>query len=138
MLHRRKTASAPDPGRIPWSKETEVPREILKNQYIAVIDRSLGAPLTIAINRALREVGAELVRPPEGHAFAVERYARLMRVPAVTLGWFDGEHDGLSGDMVVRHIEGINLRSSLSLIRMLGEQRPAADMVWEMVRTKDR
>lgn len=121
------------PAEYPWSEAAEVPREALKNQSIAVIDRTLGAPMTIAINRALRELGAELIRPPEGHAYAVERYARLMGVPAVTLGWFDAQHDELSGNMVVRHIEGVDLRSSLSLIRLEGEQRPAAAMVWEMV-----
>lgn len=117
------------PVEYPWSKGEEVPREALKNQYVAVIDRSLGAPMTTAINRALREAGAELVRPPEGHAFAVERYGRLMRVPAVTLGWFDEPQDE---DMVVRYIEGVDLRTSLSLVRLHGEQRPAAAMVWEM------
>ena len=121
------------PVEYPWSSEAEVPVEALRNQYVAVIDRTLGAPLTIAINRALRELGAELVRPPEGHAFAVERYGRLMRVPAVTLGWFDAPHDEPSGGMVVRHIEGVNLQSSLSLVRLHGEQRPAAAMVWDMV-----
>jgi DNA-binding transcriptional LysR family regulator len=121
------------PAEYPWSTAAEVPREALKNQYVAVFDRSLGAPMTVAVNRALRGVGAELVRPPEGHAFAVERYARLMRVPAVTLGWFDVPDDGSSADMVVRPIEGIDLRSSLSLVRLHGEQRPAATMVWEMV-----
>jgi hypothetical protein len=35
--------------------------------------------------------------------------------------------------MVVRHIEGVNLQSSLSLVRLHGEQRPAAAMVWDMV-----
>jgi len=121
------------PVEYPWSSEAEVPVEALRNQYVAVIDRTLGAPLTIAINRALRELGAELVRPPEGHAFAVERYGRLMRVPAVTLGWSDAPHDEPSGGMVVRHIEGVNLQSSLSLVRLHGEQRPAAVMVWDMV-----
>jgi len=121
------------PVEYPWSSEAEVPVEALRNQYVAVIDRTLGAPLTIAINRALRELGAELVRPPEGHAFAVERYGRLMRVPAVTLGWFDPPHDESAGGMVVRHIEGVNLQSSLSLVRLHGEQRPAAVMVWDMV-----
>jgi hypothetical protein len=121
------------PAEYPWSSAAEVPRAALKNQYVAVIDRALGAPLTIAINRALREIGAELVRPPEGHAFAVEHYGRLMRVPAVTLGWFDAPRDQQPDDMVVRHIEGVDLRSSLSLVRPAGEQRPAAAMVWDMV-----
>jgi DNA-binding transcriptional LysR family regulator len=126
------------PAEYPWSKAAEVPREALKNQYVAVIDRSLGAPMTIAINRALRALGVELVRPPEGHALAVERYARLMRVPAVTLGWFDAQHHDVSDDMVVRPIEGVDLRSSLSLVRPQGEQRPASAMVWEMVQKRSQ
>ena len=73
----------------PWSKVDRVPVEALKSQKIAVINRSLGAPLSVALSRSLRDAGAELVRPPEGHPIAVERYGRLTRIPAVTLGWFD-------------------------------------------------
>jgi hypothetical protein len=111
-----------------------VPVEALKSQKIAVINRSLGAPLSVALSRSLRDAGAELVRPPEGHPIAVERYGRLTRIPAVTLGWFDASPDAKSKDVVLRQIEGINLSTTLSLIRFHGEQRPAAAMVWEMAK----
>ncbi len=118
----------------PWSKLDRVPVEALKSQKISVINRSLGAPLSVALSRSLRDAGAELVRPPEGHPIAVERYGRLTRIPAVTLGWFDASPDAKSKDVVLRQIEGINLSTTLSLIRSHGEQRPAAAMVWEMAK----
>jgi DNA-binding transcriptional LysR family regulator len=118
----------------PWSKMDAVPIEALKNQKIAVINRALGAPLSVALSRPLREAGAELVRPPEGHPIAVERYGRLTRTPAVSLGWFDAPADAPSKDVVVRHIQGLALSTTLSLIRPLGEQRPSAALVWEMAK----
>ena len=119
----------------PWSKLDRVAVESLKNQKIAVINRSLGAPLSVALSRSLREAGAELVRPPEGHPIAVERYGRLARIPAVTLGWFDASPDAKPKDVVLRKIEGISLSTTLSLIRFHGEQRSAAAMVWEMAKS---
>lgn len=120
----------------PWSEMDAVPIEALKNQKIAVINRVLGAPLSVTLNRSLGETGAELVRAPEGHPIAVERYGRLTRIPAVTLGWFDASQRALPNDIVVRPIKGLNLSTTLSLIRAHGEQRPAASMVWEMAKGK--
>ena len=37
----------------PWSKVDRVPVEALKSQKIAVINRSLGAPLSVALSRSL-------------------------------------------------------------------------------------
>lgn len=118
----------------PWSKLSQVPVDALKNQKIAVVNRSLGAPLSVALSRSLRAAGADLVRPPEGHPIAVERYGRLARMPAVTLGWFDASADAKARDVVVRQIEGIDLRTTLSLIRLHGEQRRFAAEVWEMAK----
>jgi DNA-binding transcriptional LysR family regulator len=129
------------PAEHPWSKMDAVPVEMLKNQKIAVINRALGAPLSVALSRPLREAGAELVRPPEGHPIAVERYGRLTRIPAVSLGWFDAPADAPPKDVVIRRIEGLDLSTTLSLIRSHGEQRPSAALVWEMAqmpRTKRR
>ena len=120
----------------PWSEMDAVPIKSLRNQKIAIINRVLGAPLSVTLNRSLGATGAELVRPPEGHAIAVERYGRLARIPAVTLGWFDASQGGLPNDIVVRPIKGLNLSTTLSLIRAHGEQRPAASMVWEMAKGK--
>jgi DNA-binding transcriptional LysR family regulator len=118
----------------PWSRMDAVPIEMLKDQKIAVINRSLGAPLSVALSRPLREAGAELVRPPEGHPIAVERYGRLTRIPAVSLGWFDAPADAPPKDVVIRQIKGLDLSTTLSLIRSHGEQRPSAALVWEMAK----
>jgi DNA-binding transcriptional LysR family regulator len=118
----------------PWSRMDAVPVEMLKDQKIAVINRALGAPLSVALSRPLREAGAELVRPPEGHPIAVERYGRLTRIPAVSLGWFDAPADAPPKDVVIRQIKGLDLSTTLSLIRSHGEQRPSAALVWEMAK----
>jgi DNA-binding transcriptional LysR family regulator len=118
----------------PWSRMDAVPIEMLKDQKIAVINRALGAPLSVALSRPLREAGAELVRPPEGHPIAVERYGRLTRIPAVSLGWFDAPADAPPKDVVLRQIKGLDLSTTLSLIRSHGEQRPSAALVWEMAK----
>ena len=118
----------------PWSRMDAVPIEMLKDQKIAVINRALGAPLSVALSRPLREAGAELVRPPEGHPIAVERYGRLTRIPAVSLGWFDAPADAPPKDVMIRQISGLNLSTTLSLIRSHGEQRPSAALVWEMAK----
>jgi len=118
----------------PWSRMDTVPIEMLKDQKIAVINRALGAPLSVALSRPLREAGAELVRPPEGHPIAVERYGRLTRIPAVSLGWFDAPADAPPKDVVIRQIKGLDLSTTLSLIRSHGEQRPSAALVWEMAK----
>jgi DNA-binding transcriptional LysR family regulator len=118
----------------PWSRMDAVPIEMLKDQKIAVINRALGAPLSVALSRPLREAGAELVRPPEGHPIAVERYGRLTRIPAVSLGWFDAPADAPPKDVVIRQIRGLDLSTTLSLIRSHGEQRPSAALVWEMAK----
>ena len=122
------------PAEHPWSKMDAVPVGMLKNEKIAVINRALGAPLTVALSRPLREAGAELVRPPEGHPIAVERFGRLTRIPAVSLGWFDAPADAPPKDVVIRQIKGLNLSTTLSLIRCHGEQRPSAALVWEMAK----
>jgi DNA-binding transcriptional LysR family regulator len=118
----------------PWSRMDAVPIEMLKDQKIAVINRALGAPLSVALSRPLREAGAELVRPPEGHPIAVERYGRLTRIPAVSLGWFDAPADAPPKDVVIRQIKGLDLSTTLSLIRSHGEQRPSGALVWEMAK----
>jgi DNA-binding transcriptional LysR family regulator len=118
----------------PWSRMATVPIEMLKDQKIAVINRALGAPLSVALSRPLREAGAELVRPPEGHPIAVERYGRLTRIPAVSLGWFDAPADAPPKDVVIRQIKGLDLSTTLSLIRSHGEQRPSGALVWEMAK----
>ena len=122
------------PAEHPWSRMDAVPLEALKDQKIAVINRALGVSLSVALSRPLREAGAELIRPPEGHPMAVEHYGRLARIPAVSLGWFDAPADAPPKDVVIRQIKGLDLSTTLSLIRSHGEQRPSAALVWEMAK----
>ena len=65
---------------------------------------------------------------------AVEHYGRLARIPAVSLGWFDALADTPPKDVVIRQIKGLDLTTTLSLIRSHGEQRPSAALVWEMAK----
>lgn len=111
-----------------------LPLDALRGLPVAMPNRALGAPLSVAIVRALREAGAESVRPPEGNPLAVERFGRLTRTVAVSLGWFDAQRDMDADDVVIRHIDGLDVRTSLTLVRGKGEQRPAATMVWESAR----
>ncbi|WP_454644834.1 LysR family transcriptional regulator [Bradyrhizobium liaoningense] len=124
------------PAEHPWAKMAEIPRKALRDQKIAMVNRALGAPLTVALSRCLLEAGAKLVRPPEAHAIAVERFGLLTGIPAVTLGWFDTPRMPGHRKGVVRRIEGMNFSTVLSLIRLQGDQRPSAAMVWDMVRTE--
>ncbi|GGC68161.1 LysR family transcriptional regulator [Chelatococcus reniformis] len=119
------------PAGHPWAAAKTLPFAALGGVRIGVINRALGAPLSIAITRTLSEAGVDVVRPPEGHAVAVERYGRLVGMPVVTLGWFDALPGGDGGAVAVP-VEGLDLRTRLSLIRLQGEQRPAAALVWHM------
>jgi DNA-binding transcriptional LysR family regulator len=116
-----------------WPAPGDVPASALRGLPVAVPNRFHGVPLTEAINYRLTELGAELVRPPEGHARAVERYGRLKRIAAVALGWFDGadpgETDGAAA-CVRRAVSGLGLATALTLIRQPGDHRPAAQSFW--------
>ncbi|MBR0899036.1 LysR family transcriptional regulator [Bradyrhizobium tropiciagri] len=133
-----KRAALLVPAEHRWAKMKEIPHKELRDQRIAMVNRALGAPLTVALSRCLLEAGAKLVRPPEAHAIAVERFGLLTGVPAVTLGWFDTHRITGQRNGVVRQIEGMNFSTTLSLIRLQGDQRPSAAMVWDMVRMEQQ
>lgn len=119
------------PHEHPLAQQPSTHISALEGLNIVVPNRSLGAPLSVSISRAIREAGALTIRPPEGHPIAVERYGRLSRNLAVSLGWFDIHHDDDAASVLIRPIDGMDLRTSLTLVRFHGEQRPAATMVWE-------
>lgn len=119
------------PREHPLAELDTLPVAALEGASIVMPNRSLGAPLSVAIGRAMRDAGATTVRPPEGHPIAVERYGRLTRSLAISLGWFDRAHGTDTRDVFIRPIDGLDLRTSLTLVRFHGEQRPAATMVWE-------
>lgn len=113
-----------------WAQHERIPVTMLKGQKIALPNRALGAPLSVTINRAMRDAGAEVVRPPDGHPIAVEHFGSMTQIPAISLRWFDTPPGGIQYQSVIREIDGLSLGTSLSLIRIHGGQRPAADDVW--------
>lgn len=107
-----------------------IPLAALAGERIATVNRSQGVPMSEMLSRRLADAGATPVRPPEAHAVGVERYGHLTRMPAITLGWFDWPSP--PAGLVVRQVDGFDLNTSLSLVRMRGEQRPAALLLWQM------
>ena len=102
----------------------------LAGEKVASINRSHGVSLSEAIMRRLDQAGAIFVRPPEGNAPAVERYGALLRMPAITLGWFDDQPARASDRMVIRPIEQMGVSTRLTLVRNAQPQRPAAEAFW--------
>ncbi len=98
----------------------------LLGQLVARLGRSHGRPLSDAIADRLEAVGARPVRPPEGHALAVERYAEFAGMAAVSLRWLP-EEIVAAPRTIVRDVEGLGLASCLALVRNRGRQRPAAE-----------
>jgi DNA-binding transcriptional LysR family regulator len=60
----------------------------LANRRIATLSRAHGVAISDTIAHELSQAGAVLVRPPEGDARSILRYALTMSLPAVDLGWF--------------------------------------------------
>lgn len=111
----------------------DVPVDALRGLSVVVPNRFHGVPLSDAITYRLSEFGARLVRPPEGHAIAVERYGRFRRIAAITLNWFEASRDEArrpEGAFVRRAIVGFGLSTGLALTRFPGDQRPGADQFW--------
>ena len=104
---------------------------------VVVCGRNANAETVRAGGAEASYVAAD-VREPEAAerviGAAVERYGRLTRIPAVSLGWFDAPADAPPKEVVIRQISGLNLSTTLSLIRSHGEQRPSAALVWEMAK----
>ncbi|MBR1211722.1 LysR family transcriptional regulator [Bradyrhizobium sp. JYMT SZCCT0180] len=109
---------------------TSIPLARLAGERIAIINRSHGVSLSEAVIQKLTQAQAVLVRPPEGNALAVERYGALMRMSAVTLGWFDDQPVRANDRMVARDIEGMDIATMLVLARGVQPPRPAAEAFW--------
>jgi DNA-binding transcriptional LysR family regulator len=105
----------------------------LRGLPVAVPNRIHGVPLIDAITARLTQLGATLVRPPEGHAIAVERYGRFRRIAAIRLNWFEPPFDPGDTDPAAaapRPARDLGLSTGLVLIRHPGDQRPAAERFW--------
>jgi DNA-binding transcriptional LysR family regulator len=111
----------------------DLPLEALRGLAVVVPSRFHGVPLSDAITFRLSEFGAVPVRPPEGHAIAVERYGRFRRIAAIALNWFEPstvEEDRAKGAFVKRSITDFGLSTGLALTRFPGNQRAVVDQFW--------
>ncbi|WP_426531148.1 LysR family transcriptional regulator [Bradyrhizobium sp. McL0615] len=129
VLHRRPVRLL-TPQEDALAGLASIPLARLAGERIAIINRSHGVSLSEAVIQKLTQAQAVLVRPPEGNALAVERYGALMRMSAVTLGWFDDQPVRANDRMVVRDIEGMDIATMLVLARGVQPPRPAAEAFW--------
>lgn len=94
---------------------------MVSGAQIATISRVHGIALAEAVARRITDLGAALVYPPEGDAQSLVRYAEVMGLIAIDLGWLDG----LPGRMAPVACPGLGLATQLELITF-GTQRTAA------------
>lgn len=98
---------------------------------VAILSRLLGVALAEHVARAIEELGASTVRPPEADAYSILRFATLARIAAIDLGWFSPSCIGELSGMVSRVIEGFGVSTQLSILRRRRTQRPAAADFWD-------
>lgn len=116
----------------PLAAKPEIALSDLQGEAVVMINRTHGVSLCEQINDRIRHGGAEFISPPEGHAVAVERYAKNFRKPAVCLGWFDDHLLPDGPPMVSRKVDGLDIATKLVLLRNSGEPRPGAALLWDM------
>lgn len=107
--------------------------KMMEGQEICSISRAHGIAVTEAIARRIHSVGANRLVPPEGDAVSIFRYAALMRLPAVDLGWFALKQEAKRHDMVYMPLSDANLAISLVAIRGQHDQRPFAQKFWDHI-----
>jgi DNA-binding transcriptional LysR family regulator len=113
----------------PLAALDRIPLAALAGRKIAMLGSYHGGELIEAIGGPLEAAGAELVVPPEGNAIAVERYGRVMDIPAISIGWFRYADD--PAGVVRRPVEGLDVATGLAVIRLGRDQhRPAAQAFW--------
>jgi hypothetical protein len=69
------------------------------------------------------------VRCPEGNLLTVEQFGQTKGIAAVGLGWFQYYLDSSSA-FVRRRVPSLGLYTHLNLVRLKGDHRPAADLLW--------
>jgi DNA-binding transcriptional LysR family regulator len=128
---REKRVELLVPRESPLAGLDPIPLCALTGVQIAMLGSYHGAELIEAIAGPLESVGAELVVPPEGNAIAVERFGRLMRIPAISIDWFRYGDEPARDDLVRRPVEGLDVAIELALIRLpMAVQKPAAQAFW--------
>jgi DNA-binding transcriptional LysR family regulator len=126
---RREPVRLLVPIESPLAALEQVPTRAMHGQRIATLAPGHGDLLVNAIERTLRDAGAEPVYPPESNAIAVERFGRQFRIPAVSLGWFTSGKSNRD-NVVERPIEGLSLHTELVLLGNSQQLSHSAARFW--------
>lgn len=126
---RREPVRLLVPIESPLAALEQVPARAMHGQRIATLAPGHGDLLVNAIERTLRDAGAEPVYPPESNAIAVERFGRQFRIPAVSLGWFTSGKSNRD-NVVERPIEGLSLHTELVLLGNSQQLSHSAARFW--------
>ncbi len=119
------------PRRHPLAQAAVVDAADLHGQRILSIGRAHGVALSEAVARAIEALGGEIVRAPESDAASIVRYAALLGLPAIDLGWFVDDATCRALDLVRLRVGGLALRSELVVLcDRRHVLRPAAAKFW--------
>ncbi len=114
----------------PLAEATDIDLSALRGDSVVMIDRTHGVALCQELYERLLLNDINTIRPPEGHAMAVERYAQTFRKPAICLGWFS-DYQSVGGQtMVSRKVQGLDVLTKLVLKRSGVEHRSGATLFW--------
>lgn len=106
--------------------------EALSGVEVVVPQRIYGVSLSEAITHRFLDLGAILVRAPEGHSIAIERFAMVRGLIAVGLNWIDTRHFGVGQPLAKRcDVPDLALASGLVLLREVGEMAAPAERFWK-------
>lgn len=121
------------PEEHPLARFEVIPPEALAGCVIAMLAPLHGRSLYGPISAWLAAAGASGFLPPEAHAFALERYCREYRIPAISVAQFRPRE---RGNVVYRPAGGLTVRTELAVLRSPRRQRsPVEDRLWELAGT---
>lgn len=128
----RKTVGLLASVKHPLAQHQLIDQAMLAGEATATLNRTYGGAIASAMMRFLLDADANVLRPPEGDAISVMRYASLHRVLGVDLGWFEVPR---SLDSLLRPVEirDAALATELLIVRRRRDQRPAAELFWSYV-----
>jgi DNA-binding transcriptional LysR family regulator len=118
------------PEEHPLARFDVIPREALAGCVIAMLAPLHGRSLYGPISAWLSAAGATGFLPPEAHAFALERYCREYRIPAISVAQFRPRE---RGNVVYRPVTGLAVRTELAILRSNRKLRtPVEDRLWAL------
>lgn len=118
------------PQEHPLARFDVVPQAALSGSVIAMLAPLHGKRLYQPISTWLSAAGATGFLPPEAHAFALERYCREYRIPAISIAQFRPRDHG---NVVYRPVAGLSVVTELAVLRSSRHMRGASEeQLWKI------